>query len=165
MRNVAAFAGFAEAVAFHRFGQNHRRLALVLHGRFVGRIHFARIVAAAQQLADLVVGEVVHQFEQFGIFAEEMFARVAARFDGIFLVIAVHRLFHALEQQAGLVAREQIVPVGAPDDLDDVPACAAEQAFQFLDDFAVAAHRAVEPLQIAVDDPDQIVEVLARRRA
>ena len=35
--------------------------------------------------------------------------------------------------------------------------------FQFLDDFAVAAHRAVEPLQIAVDDPDQIVEVLARR--
>ena len=34
--------------------------------------------------------------------------------------------------------------------------------FQFLDDFAVAAHRAVEPLQIAIDDPDQIVEIFAR---
>jgi hypothetical protein len=36
------------------------------------------------------------------------------------------------------------------------------KAFQFLDDFAVAAHRAVEPLQIAVDHPDHVVEVLAR---
>ena len=92
MRNVAAFAGFAQAVAFDRLGQDHRRLALVFHGRLVGGIHLARVVAAAQQLADLVVGEMIHQFEQFGIFAEEMFARVAARLDGIFLVIAVHRL-------------------------------------------------------------------------
>ena len=36
-------------------------------------------------------------------------------------------------------------------------------AFEFLDDFAVAAHRAVEPLQIAIDDPDEVVEILARR--
>ena len=127
VRNVAAFARFAKAVAFDRFGQNHRRLAFVFHRGLVGGIDFARVMAAAQQLANLLVGEVVHQFEQFGIFAEEMFARVAARLDGILLVIAVHRLFHALEQQAGLVAREQIVPIGAPDDLDDVPARAAEQ--------------------------------------
>ena len=50
----------------------------------------------------------------------------------------------------------------APDDLDDVPAGAAEQRFEFLDDLAVAAHRAVEALEIAVDDPDQVVEILAR---
>ena len=104
MRNVAAFAGFAEAVAFHRLGQNHRRPALVLHRGLVGGIDFARVMAAAQQLANLVVGEVVHQFEQFGIFAEEMPARVAARLDGILLVIAIHRLFHALER-AGRICR------------------------------------------------------------
>ena len=34
-------------------------------------------------------------------------------------------------------------------------------AFQLLDDLAVAAHRAVEPLQVAVDDEDQVVELLA----
>src|SRR6185436_12144200 len=51
--------------------------------------------------------------------------------------------------------------VGAPDDLDDVPACAAENAFQFLDDLTVAAHWAVEPLEIAVHDPDEVVEVFA----
>ena len=49
----------------------------------------------------------------------------------------------------------------APDDLDDVPAGAAEHAFELLDDLAVAAHRAVEALQVAVDDEDQVVELLA----
>jgi hypothetical protein len=38
-------------------------------------------------------------------------------------------------------------------------------AFEFLDDLAVAAHRAVEPLEVAVDDEDQVVELLARRQA
>ena len=46
--------------------------------------------------------------------------------------------------------------------LDDVPAGAAERRFELLDDLAVAAHRAVEPLQVAVDDEDQVVELLAR---
>ena len=45
--------------------------------------------------------------------------------------------------------------------LDDVPAGAAEDALQLLDDLAVAAHRPVEALQVAVDDEDQIVEPLA----
>ena len=34
-------------------------------------------------------------------------------------------------------------------------------AFQLLDDLAVAAHRAVQPLQVAVDDEDQVVQSLA----
>src|ERR1019366_38098 len=163
MRYVAAFTGFAETVTFHRLGEDHRWPALVFERGLVGGINFARVVTAALQLANLVVGEMIHQFEQFGIFAEEMPARVAARLDGIFLVIAVHRLFHAPEQQAALVAREQIVPITAPNDFDDVPAGAQERGFEFLDDFAVAAHGAVQSLQIAIHDPDEVVEVLARR--
>ena len=46
--------------------------------------------------------------------------------------------------------------------LDDVPAGAAEDRFELLDDLAVAADRTVEPLQVAVDDEDQVVELLAR---
>ena len=53
------------------------------------------------------------------------------------------------------------VPVGAPQDLDHVPAGAAEGAFQFLHDLAVAADRPVQPLQVAIDDEDQVVEPLA----
>ena len=84
MRNVFAFARLAEAVALDRLGEHDRRLAFVVHGGFVGGIHFARVMAAAQQFANLLVGQVVHQFEQLGIFAEEMFARVAARLDEYF---------------------------------------------------------------------------------
>ena len=58
---------------------------------------------------------------------------------------------------------EEVVPPAAPDDLDDVPARAAEDRLELLDDLAVAAHRTVEPLQVAVDDEDQVVELLARR--
>ncbi len=37
--------------------------------------------------------------------------------------------------------------------------------FIFLNDFAVAAHRAVEPLQIAVDDENQVIQFLAHGHA
>ncbi len=164
VRNVAALARFAQAVTLHGFGQDHRGLALMFRRRLVGGIDFSRVVTAAHQLANLLIGEVMYELEQFGIFAEEMFPRVAARFDDIFLIIAVHRLFHALEQQPGLVAREQIIPVGTPDHLDDVPARAPEQRFQFLDNFPVAAHRTVQTLEVAIDDPDEVVEIFARRQ-
>ena len=97
-----------------------------------------------------------------GILAEKFLADVGAVFGFEGLVFAVHALFHALEQQAGVVARQQLIPAGAPDHFDHVPAGAAEGRFQFLDDLAVAAHRAIQPLQIAVDDENQVVELLAR---
>src|SRR6185437_9468255 len=53
----------------------------------------------------------------------------------------------------------------APNDFDHVPTRAAENGFQFLNDFSVAANRAVEALQVTVDDPDQIVEFLARSQS
>src|SRR5581483_2743403 len=58
-------------------------------------------------------------------------------------------------------ARQQRVPIRTPDQLDDVPLGAAEYAFQFLDDLAVAAYGTIEPLQVAVDHEDQIVEFFA----
>src|SRR5262249_4882159 len=61
------------------------------------------------------------------------------------------------------VALEQRIPVASPDALDRVPAGAAEGSLELLDDLAVAADRTVEALQIAVDDEDQVVELLARR--
>jgi hypothetical protein len=50
------------------------------------------------------------------------------------------------------VAREERVPLGAPEDLDDIPARAAEQALEFPNDLTVAANRPVQALEITVDD-------------
>src|SRR5207245_2113956 len=61
----------------------------------------------------------------------------------------------------GRVLGEERVPVAAPDDLDDVPTGPAEGGLQFLNHLAVAADGAVEPLQVAVDDEDQVVELFA----
>src|SRR4029079_14682421 len=65
-------------------------------------------------------------------------------------------------QGAVVVAGEQVVPLAARDDLDDVPAGAAEEALELLDDLAVAAHRSVEALEVAVDDEREVVESLVR---
>ena len=96
MRDVAAFASFTQAVAFYRFGENDRGLALMFHCGLVCGVHLPRVVAAAQQLANLVVGQVIHHRQQLRVFAEKMFARIASGFDRVFLIVAVHRLFHAL---------------------------------------------------------------------
>ena len=66
------------------------------------------------------------------------------------------------DEDAVRIAGEQLIPLAAPDDLDDVPTGAAEDSFQLLDDLAVAAHRTIEPLEVAVDDEDEVVQTLAR---
>ena len=53
----------------------------------------------------------------------------------------------------------------APQDLDHVPARAEEQRFELLDDLAVAAHRPVEALQVAVDDRRSGCRASRARRA
>ena len=160
--DVLAFAGFAEAVALDRPGEDDGRRALVLDGGLVGVVDLHRIVAAERHLLQLVVAQVLDHLEQPRIDAPEVLADVGARLDGVLLILAVDDLAHALDEQAVAILGEQRIPLAAPEDLDDVPAGAAERGFELLDDLAVAADRAVEALQVAVDDEDQVVELLAR---
>ncbi len=102
---------------------------------------------------------------QLGVGAEEVLAHVLAVARLERLVLAVDRLVHALDQATVLVVGQERIPARAPDHLDHVPARAAELGLELLDDLAVAAHRAVEALQVAVDDEDQVVELLAAGQA
>ena len=132
------------------------------HGARIRGVDLLLVMAAAVQAPDVVVGHVLGHLHQFRVLAEEVLAHVGAALGAVVLVIAVDRFLHALSKDALLVAGEQRVPVAAPQYLDDVPAGAAEIPFEFLDDLAVAAHRAVQALQVAVDDEDQVIEFLAR---
>src|SRR5580658_2372871 len=100
--------------------------------------------------------------EQARIGSEKILAEVFAALDEIFLILAVSDLAHAAHQQAVAIVLNEAIPVAAPDYLDDVPSGAAEDRFQFLNDFAVAADGAVEALEIAIDHEDQVVEEFAR---
>jgi hypothetical protein len=158
--DVLRLARLAHAIALDGFGEDYRRLAGVVHRGMIGGVDLVRVVAAAIEAPDVVVRPVGdHRLELRRV--EEVLADVGAvlRLEG--LVVAVDAFQHALLQQALFVLRQQGVPVAAPDHLDDVPAGAAEVGLQLLDDLAVAAHRAVEALQIAVDDEHQVVESLA----
>lgn len=161
VRGVERLAGRAHAVALHRLGEDHGRHALGVHRFVVRGIDLVRVVAAAVEAPDVVVGQVRHQLGGFGVLAEEVLARVLAAEGLAVLVFAVDGFHHQLAQLAAGVARQERIPVAAPDGLDDVPAGAAELAFQFLDDLAVAAHRAVQALQVAVNDEDQVVQAFA----
>src|SRR5437016_4369712 len=54
------------------------------------------------------------------------------------------------------------VPLAAPEHFDDVPACAPKRRLQLLNDLAVAAHRSIKALQVAIHDKNQIVQLLTR---
>src|SRR5215471_19084184 len=84
--------------------------------------------------------------------------------DGVFLEFAIDDFTQAADQNAVMVLGQQRVPIAAPDDLEDIPASAAKHRLELLDNLAIATHRAVQALQIAVNDKDQVVQTLARRQ-
>ena len=153
-----AFAGFAHAVTLDGLGENDGRLALVIDRCGVRGKDLVRVMSAALQAPDIVVGHGGHHFFEFRVLAEKMFAYIGAVTRLVVLVLAVQRFHHAALQQAISILGQQWVPIATPDRFDHVPARAAEIRFKFLNNFAVATHRPIEALQIAIDHEDQIIE-------
>ncbi len=162
MGGVAALEVGAQRVALDGLGQDHRRLALVFHRRVVGGVDLAVVVAAALEVPDLLVGHRLDECLGPRIPAEEVVADVAAVVGLVRLVVTVGGGVHQVHQRAVAVGVQQGVPLASPHHLDDVPTRAPEERLQLLDDLAVAAHRAVEALQVAVDDEGQVVQTLQR---
>ena len=159
--DVLALARLAHAVALDRLGQHHRGLALGRYRRGVGGEDLVRVMPAAVETPDVVVGQARHHGAQLGILAEELLAGVGAALGLESLVFTVDAFQKALAQKTLAIELQERIPVRAPHHLDHVPARAAKQSLQLLDDIAVAPHRSVQTLQVAVDHEDQVVEPLA----
>ena len=160
--DVLPLARFPHPVALHGLGEDDGRLAGVLDRLGIGGVDLVRIVAAAVQAPDVLVGQVRDHLPELRVLPEEVLPGVGPALGLEVLVLAVDRLLHALAQQPLGVEVQQRVPVRAPDHLQHVPPRPAERRLQLLDDLAVAAHRAVEALEVAVDDEDEVVELLTR---
>ena len=163
MGDVLALAGLPHPVALDRLGEDHGGLAGLRDRRGVGGVHLDGVVAAAVQRPDVGVGPVLDHRLGLRVAPEEVLAHVGAVARLEHLVLAVDDLVHQAHERAVAVRGQERVPARAPDHLDDVPAGAAEDGLQLLDDLAVAAHRTVQALQVAVDDEDEVVELLAAR--
>ena len=157
--DIASLAGFTQPVSFDRLCQYDGWGTFMVHRGLVRGIDFFRVMAAPQQLANLVIGQMIDHLEQRRILAKEMFAGVTAGLNRIFLVVAVHCLLHAFYQQPVFVCSQKRIPIRAPDNFDDIPSGATKSRFQFLNDLAIASHRAIETLQVAVYYPDEIVQI------
>ena len=113
--DVLAFARFPHSVAFHRLCEDDGRLAGVL-GRFgVCRIDLVRVVSAAVQAPDVLVGQVRDHLLELRVFPEEVLSRIGTALGLEVLVLAVDRLLHALAQQSLGVEVQERVPVRAPE--------------------------------------------------
>src|SRR5471032_254880 len=128
----------------------------------ISRVQFAHVVTAAAQAVDILIAKMRSQSGELGILAEETLAVITAIVRRKSLELAVDRMRECTQQRIRLVACKERVPIGTPQDLDHVPARADELRFELIDNAAVAAHRTVEPLQVAVDDEHQVVELFAR---
>lgn len=162
VRSVAALEVLAERVALDGVREDDRRLALVSHRGGVRGVNLAVVVATTLEVPDFGIREVLDQFLRARVATEEVITHERAVVGLVRLEIAVRGHVHQVDERAVLVGMQQRIPLTAPDDLDDIPACAAEERLQFLDDLAVTANRAVEALQVAVDDERQIVEAFGR---
>ena len=122
-------------------------------------------MAAPVEPPDVFVGHIRHHGREFRILAEELFPDKGAVFALEGLVFTVQGFFHTLFQQPLGIPCQKFVPVRSPDQFDDIPSCAAEGAFEFLNDFAVAPDRPVQPLQITVDNENQVIKTFPSGKA
>ncbi len=162
MGDVATLDRAAQCPALDRLGQDDGRNRLVLHRRGECGVNLAVVMPAPLQVSEVVIREVLDHLLEARVGSEEVFPDVGTGLDDVLLELSVERLVHLMDEDPVCVAREKVVPFTTPDDLDDVPARTSEDRFEFLDDLAVTAHRAVEPLQVAVDYEDEVVEPLPR---
>ena len=152
----------AHAKTLLGLGEDDRRLSRRRLRQFEGGVKLAEIMAAALQRVDVAIRHVGDERANFGVLVEEMREIVGAVLGAQLLILAVDGGGEPPQQRVIDVAGEEHIPFRAPQDLDHVPAGAAKDHLEFLDDLAVAAHRTIEPLQVAIDDEGQIVELFPR---
>ena len=159
---VAGLERRAQSVALDGLDEDDGGFALGVHGLLVGGEDLVVVVAAALEVPDVVIGQMVDEPLRRGGPTEEVVADEAAGFGLEGLVVPVEGLVHDLHEVAGAVLGQQVVPFAAPQHLDDVPAGAGECGFELLDDLSVSAHGSVEALEVAVDDEGEVVQPFVR---
>src|SRR5208283_903861 len=151
----------AKAVAFDRAGKNYGGSALVVRRGLICGVDLARVVAPLAQRAKLFVGVMFNQGQKPRVGPKNVLANVGARFHSELLHLPVDHFAEPLDEQALGIALKDGIPVRSPNNLDAVPACAAEGRFEFLYDLSVPAHGTIQALKVAVDDKNEIIEPLA----
>ncbi|CAB4585279.1 unannotated protein [freshwater metagenome] len=160
VNGVSALKRLSETVSLHGFRKNYRRLALVRHRFRIRRIELAVVVTAAFERPNLFVRPISDHRSGARVTSEEVLTDVSTRFGLIRLEVTVGGVVHQIAERTVVILAQQFVPFAAPHNLDDMPTGTAEKRLQLLNDFSVTANRAIESLQIAVNDKREVVEAI-----
>jgi hypothetical protein len=120
-----------------------------------------QVVAAALEAVDLLVGHALGQRGQLLVLAEEV-SRLKRPSLAAKVCIWPSTVCAKARTSAPVVSRANRPSQSLPHTSLMTFQPAPRTQLQLVDDAAVAAHRAVQPLQVAVDHPDQVVQLLAR---
>src|SRR5579871_833062 len=134
----------------------------MIHSRSICGMYLDGIVSSQPHARQLLVGEMLNHFQQARIASKQILAEVGSALDEVFLILPVTDFAQSAHQQSVTIVLDQRVPIGSPNDFNDIPSCAAENRFQLLNDFSIPADWPIQPLQVAVHYEDQVVELFAR---
>ena len=147
--------------ALDRLSENHGRLPVIqIGGHFVGGVDLAEVKPSATQSPDLVIGHVGDEFFCPRVLAKEVVANVGAVLGLVPLIFPIDGLVHDLDQGAVMVGGEKPIPTGAPDQLYDIPPSTKKDRLELVDYLAVPSDWPIKTLQVAVNDPGEVVQSL-----
>ena len=90
--------------------------------------------------------------QKFRALTEEMLTGVGSATADVVLIFTIDYFVHARLKYAVFIGVKQWIPVATPNDFNYVPACPTKYTFQLLNDLAVTTHRAIQSLQVAVNN-------------
>ena len=124
------------------------------------RVNLPVVVTATLELPNVIIGEVLDHFQSARVATKEVLPNVGATLCLIGLIVAIGRAIHQVPKCALGIGLQERIPLATPDDLDHIPASAAEEAFELLDNLSVSTDWSIQTLQVAVDDEGQVVEIV-----
>mmetsp|Transcript_247 Transcript_247/g.801 ORF Transcript_247/g.801 Transcript_247/m.801 type:complete len:1043 (+) Transcript_247:305-3433(+) len=164
MDRVAPLEG-GQTESLQRFSQDHRRTSsalCVLLRLCERRVDLLVVVAARLQVCgkQLIVAPMLDQVADAVVDEHFLPQKGTILLRGEALTIAIGSSLQHIDKAPVAVPLNEAGPCATPDELDAVVARAAEDALEFLDDLRVPPHRPVQPLVVAVDHHDQVVQAL-----
>ena len=150
-----------EPIAFDCFDQNNCWLTFGLHGLTKGSIDLHWVMTTTVQTRDVMVRQLIGHLFKLWVFPKELFTHKARIACLIQLVLTIDHFFHTVLEHTCHVFIKQCIPVTTPDDFNHAPACTAKYRLQLLNNLAITTHRAIEALQVTVDDPNQVIQLFA----
>ena len=89
---------------------------------------------------NFLVRHVLHKRRCFRVCIKKLCTVVVAVFRAQVLVLTINRFCKASQQHIVFIACKERIPLRPPQHLDNIPAGADKQCFQFLNDLTITAH-------------------------